>query len=525
MLLLTKPGTGTNGVPPRLRVVCDLRERNANTRKVTSPLPDMEGILRWLARRPYRSLIDGKDAYEQIRIEPGHVDRTAMTTPDGIMVSLVLQQGDCNAVATYQTLMNHIFSPYIGVFMDVYLDDIAIYSDTLDNRLRHVKLVIDILKREQVYLSATKLKFLCREMRILGRIVDDGGIRMDPDKVDSVLNWKVPTNRELLRGFLGSVGYLADDIATIRIPMGILTALTGVESFKWDYTHQRAFDQVKQLVHAHRQHHRVPLDYALTAPPIWLVTDGSHGGIAGVVTQGNDWRRGQVAAFFSAKLSLAQMNYPVHEIEMLDGVESMRWHRDILLGCSFTWVTDHKGLVHLLNQRNLSGRQARWLEHISEFNFKIQYVLGVENMLADALSHIYSNDEPGTVRAASKYTTYDDNNVLLTDALESHAISVPILVGLEGQVMSALSLRTAEPENRAAEARPGRTRRVPLPRAALMGGAIKGYGPENHPSVDMSAPVVLSDTADRLHDEEPSPPVKKQRARKPHSPVPPAETS
>lgn len=183
-----------------------------------------------------------------------------MTTPDGNMVSLVLQQGDCNAVATYQSLMNHIFGPYIGVFMDVYLDDIDIYSDTLADHVKHVKVVVDILEREQLYLSASKLHFLCREMKILGRIVDDEGIRMDPDKVDSVLNWKVPTNKELLRGFLGSVGYLADDLATIRIPMGILTSMTGSEaSFKWDFTHQRAFDEIKRLVHAHREHHRTPL--------------------------------------------------------------------------------------------------------------------------------------------------------------------------------------------------------------------------------------------------------------------------
>lgn len=77
MLLLTKPGTGVKGIPPRLRVVCDLRERNANTHKVTSPLPDMEGILRRISRKPYRTLIDGKDAYEQIRVEPSHVPRTA----------------------------------------------------------------------------------------------------------------------------------------------------------------------------------------------------------------------------------------------------------------------------------------------------------------------------------------------------------------------------------------------------------------------------------------------------------------
>ncbi|KAJ2959335.1 hypothetical protein NUW54_g14483 [Trametes sanguinea] len=197
----------------------------------------MEGILRRVSRKPFRSIIDGKDAYEQIRVAPEHVERTAMTTPDGNMVSHVLQQGDCNAVATYQSLMNHIFGPYLGVFMDVYLDDIVIYSDTLAEHLEHCKLVIDKLKEEELYLSSTKLRFLCSEMKVLGRIVDDEGIRMDPHKVDNILNWKPPTSRELLRGFLGAVGYLADDVATIRIPMGILTTLTGNEvSFRWGDT-------------------------------------------------------------------------------------------------------------------------------------------------------------------------------------------------------------------------------------------------------------------------------------------------
>jgi hypothetical protein len=96
MLLIPKVKTN----PPKLRVVVDLRARNANTKKMTSPLPDMEGILRCVSRCKYRSLIDGQDAYEQIRVVPEHVNRTAMGTPDGNMVSLVLQQGDCNAPAT-----------------------------------------------------------------------------------------------------------------------------------------------------------------------------------------------------------------------------------------------------------------------------------------------------------------------------------------------------------------------------------------------------------------------------------------
>ncbi|CAA7260818.1 unnamed protein product [Cyclocybe aegerita] len=153
--------------------------------------------------------MDGKDAYEQIHIEPAHVERTAVTTPDGNMVSQVIQIGDCNAPATYQALMNHIFSTFIGRFMDIYLDDIIVYSDTLDDHIEHVKSILDVLKDEKLYLSKNKLHFLEPELKILARIVTDDGIRMDPDKVDSVIKWKTPTNRDLLRGFLGSVGYLA----------------------------------------------------------------------------------------------------------------------------------------------------------------------------------------------------------------------------------------------------------------------------------------------------------------------------
>ena len=404
MLLIPKPGTK----PPLLRTVVDLRERNSNTRKLTSPLPDMEGMLRRAASKPFRTALDLKNAYEQIRIIPEHVERSAVTTPDGNMVSQVIQQGDCNAPATYQTLMNHLFSAYIGRFMDVYLDNIVIYSDTLEEHVKHVKLVMDILLKEKLYLSRTKLRFIAPELKLLGRVVDDEGIRMDAEKVDSVLNWKVPTNRDLLRGFIGSVGYLADDIPNIRLPMGVLSSITGdTVPFRWGYTEQRAFDEVKTLVHQVREHRRVPLNYAKDAPPIWMVTDGCSTGISGLVSQGENWKEAKITAFYSAKLNPAQQNYPTHEIEMLAGVETMLRHVDILQEVKFKWLTDHKGLIYLLNQKNLSGRQARWLEKISSFTFEVVYIAGSENMVADALSRIYSNDSSGTVRARSEFTYHD----------------------------------------------------------------------------------------------------------------------
>jgi hypothetical protein len=151
-----------------LHTVVDLQARNVNTVKMSSPLPDIDGVLWRVASAKYRSLLDLKNAYEQIRIIPEHVECSAVTTPDGNMVSLVIQMGDCNAPVTYQALMNHIFSAYIGHILDVYLDDIIIYSNTFVEHITHVRLVIDILQQEKLYLSLKKLHFFEKNLKLLG---------------------------------------------------------------------------------------------------------------------------------------------------------------------------------------------------------------------------------------------------------------------------------------------------------------------------------------------------------------------
>jgi hypothetical protein len=141
-----------------------------------SPLPDMEGMLRRTTSKPLRTALDLKSTYEQIRIVPEHVARSMVTTPDGNMISQVIQIGDCNAPATYQALMNYLFSSYIGRFMDIYLDDIVVYSNTLEEHTAHVKSVLDILSREKLYLSRSKLRFIASELKILGCIINNEGI-------------------------------------------------------------------------------------------------------------------------------------------------------------------------------------------------------------------------------------------------------------------------------------------------------------------------------------------------------------
>lgn len=447
---------GAAGAPLRMRNTIDLRERNANTRKLASPLPDQRAVLFRVASHRYVSSMDGQDAYEQIRVEPEDVKHTLMNTPDGTVESLVMQQGDCNAVATFMTIMNSLFAAYLGVWMDIYLDDIVIYSNSLEDHIKHVKIVIDILGREQFYLAESKLHFLPQQLKLLGHIITRDGIKMDPEKVDSVAAWKTPTNRDLLRGFIGSVGYLADNVEGVRIPLDVLNRLTGdTVAFCWGPTEQRAFELVKTLVQDHRDSHRVPMKYGPDADPVHLVTDGCISGVAGKLSQGPDWKTAPIIAFYSAKLSPAQQNYAVHEIELLAGLETMMRFRDLLLGVQFTWYTDHRGLEHFLNQRNLTGRQARWTVKLSDFDFTIKYVPGVENTVSDALSRLYSNDAPGTVRTTAEYVQHDNTS----PSVRLFGVSTPIKVDGEARA----TMRRSERLGAKTEAAPTTAPRAPQP--------------------------------------------------------------
>lgn len=180
------PKVSKTGDKPGLRTVFDKREQNTNTYKLASPLPDVEEILREVSKHKFKSLIDRKDAYEQIRVIPKHVSRTLFMAPDGTMESLVMQQGDCNAGTTYQTRMNHIFTPYIGVFMFVYLDDIIIFLDSVKEHVEHIRKVFEILRKEKLYLGPNKMHFFADEL--YGRFVVDQSIT---DQISKAVNRNV----------------------------------------------------------------------------------------------------------------------------------------------------------------------------------------------------------------------------------------------------------------------------------------------------------------------------------------------
>jgi len=137
----------------KLRTVFDLCQQNDNTEKDVSPFPDQDTIRHDIARAMYRSKLDMSEVYEQICVQPEDIPKMAFATIFGTFVSQVMEQGDCNAPSTFQRLMTTVFREYIARFVHIYLDDIFIYSSTIEEHERHLAMVFKQLRNAQLYLS------------------------------------------------------------------------------------------------------------------------------------------------------------------------------------------------------------------------------------------------------------------------------------------------------------------------------------------------------------------------------------
>lgn len=295
-------------------------------------------------------------------------------------------QGLSNAVASWQRYMNWVLREYIGVFCEVYLDDILIYSNSIEEHVQHTRLILEMLRKHGLIASKSKSKLFADRIEFLGHYISSNGIEPDSNKLDKITNFPTPRSVGDIKSFLGLINYLAmfDFIPGLADQSSTLTNLTreGV-IFKWEQPHQEAFETIKRLSRV--VHFLQRLNYE-SGEPVWLVADTSNRGVGGYVAQGNDWKTARPIGFYSRQYWPAEINYPTHEQEMLAIVECMKHWYPQLMGIRFEVLTDHVPLQHWKTQRTLSKRQLRWMEFLSEFDFDIKHIPGVTNTAADALS-------------------------------------------------------------------------------------------------------------------------------------------
>ena len=190
-----------------LRMCIDYRALNKVTIKNKYPIPLVADLFDRLGKARYFSKLDLRSGYWQVRIAEGDEQKTACVTRYGSFEFLVMPFGLTNAPTTFFTLMNKIFHPFLDKFVVVYLDDIVVYSDNLQDHVEHLRRVFEVLRENELYVKKEKCSFAQKKVSFLGHHIKDGRIMMERDKVQAINEWEPPKNTSELRSFLGLANY------------------------------------------------------------------------------------------------------------------------------------------------------------------------------------------------------------------------------------------------------------------------------------------------------------------------------
>ncbi|GAA5907915.1 hypothetical protein JCM5296_006131 [Sporobolomyces johnsonii] len=387
-----RPSTSPIGAPilfikkkdGTLRLCVDYRKLNSVTRKNRYPLPLIDETLNRLSGAAYFTKLDLRNGYHQLRIAEGDEWKTAFRTRYGHFEYQVMPFGLTNAPAAFQNLINDTFRPFLDSFVVVYLDDILVYSKTREEHVKHVKTVLNTMRQACLFAKAEKCSFDEPSTEYLGFLVDREGIRMDPKKTESVRSWPQPSNLREVQSFLGFANFyrrFIKDYSKIAHPLTRLTKKT--VDFDMDDAAVAAFDTLKSAFEGDRilRHFRPGL-------PIELETDASDFALGSVISQRHEDGKLYPVAFRSRKFDHAELNYEVHDKELLAIVDAARQFRPFLeyVSAPTKIFSDHANLQYFFTSRVLNRRQARWYETISELSLTLHHRPGHRQGKTDALS-------------------------------------------------------------------------------------------------------------------------------------------
>ena len=379
-----------------LRFCVDYRRLNALTRKDVFPLPRIDDLLDQLHEKRIFSTLDARTGYWQIRMSADSQAKTAFSTTDGLYEFRVMPFGLCNAPATFQRLMQHTLRGLGGdhPFCSAYIDDIVVFSSSLEEHIEHLNQVFQRLRDVGLKLHPKKCHFARQQVLYLGHIISAKGIYPNPEKVKAVQQFKTPTNVRAVREFLGIAGYyrrFIHQFAKIAAPLHLLTRQD--TPFVWSPDCEASFCQLKEKLVT-----SPVLVYPNFSGPFILSTDASAAGLGAVLEQQGEDGALHPVAYASRTISKHERNYCITELEALGVVWAVRHFRAYLLGHHCTVYTDHSPVKAMLTAKHPSGRLARWSLTLAEFDLEILYRPGKQNSHADALSRSPMPLQEGTIQ-------------------------------------------------------------------------------------------------------------------------------
>ena len=345
------------------------------------PLPRIDEILRRLSNSVYYSLLDLKNGFWQIKINPNDVPKTAFVLPFGIFEYLKLPFGLKNAPSEFSRIMYRLLGDL--PFVEIYIDDITVHSKTADLHFQHLEIIFERLKKANLKLNPAKCVWFKKEVDVLGHSVSQKGIKMNCEKVKSIKLFPTPKCVKDIQCFLGLSGYyrrFVKDYSKHAKPLTNLLEKKFTNKFNWNSDCQAAFDFLKNR---------------LTEEPILahfdetklctIYTDASGYAVGAILAQKSE-SGDHVVAYASRTLNQAEKNYSTSEKECVAVIFGIKKFRCYIASQHFKVVSDHIALLSLLNIKEPHGKLMRWGLFLQGFDFEIIFRKGKAHTNVDALS-------------------------------------------------------------------------------------------------------------------------------------------
>lgn len=367
----------------KVRFCVDYRKLNNVTKKSNYPIPQKDEILTYLHGAKYFTTLDMFSGYWQVPMDEASKQYTAFVAQGhGQYECNVLPFGLTNAPATFQHLADQVFQGIKWKEILIYLDDIIIFSTTLEEHLEKLEKVFQRLRDANLTLKLGKCMFVQTTINILGYTVSETGLTIDESKLVAIKEFPTPKSVKQIQNFVGLCNYyrkFIKNFSLIARPLHLMTKKDQI--FSWGEPERKAFEALKQkLLSAPVLQHYDPKKVCE------LRVDACKTGIGAILLQEGGDKHMHPVSYISRSLSKAERNYSVTELEGLAVIWALGYLRHLVYGKQVTIMTDHHALCWIRSLKDPTGRLARWSLKLSEYDYVIKHKSGSLNKDADCLS-------------------------------------------------------------------------------------------------------------------------------------------
>jgi hypothetical protein len=363
----------SNLVPTRkktgeIRLSIDFINLNKVSLKDNYPLPKMDHILQKVVGSSRIYLLDGFSSYNQVLVHPEDQEKTTFTTPWGTFMYVKMPFGLMNVGATFKRAMDIAFVDELGRFIVIYLDDVIVYSQSDKEHLQHLRCVFEKCGKFGISLNPKKSLFGLEEGKLLGHIISNDGIKIDPSKIEAIQKVGHARNLKELQSFIGKINFLRRFKPNLaELLMNITNMLKKDAKIKWNTKAKNSFEQVK---------------HALTQAPVLISPDyskdfylfsfASENTIAAVLLQKNNEGYEKPIVFFRNSLRDAALDYNIMEKQAFSLVKAIKYSRVYILNSHTIAYVPNVVVKDIVTQDNPDGRRGKWIVVILEYDIEIK---------------------------------------------------------------------------------------------------------------------------------------------------------